>query len=61
MLIDNKYNIGDIVYLLTDDEQKKRIVTAIFIEIGHILYKLTQGSTSSFHFDYEIATSKQVV
>lgn len=61
MVIDNKYNIGDMVYLLTDEEQKKRIVTALFIECGSIQYKLTNGSTSSFHYDFEITTTKQVL
>ena len=31
MEINNKFNIGDIVFLITDTEQKNRIITGLII------------------------------
>ncbi len=45
MVIKNKHNIGDTVYLLTDREQNPRIVIAIVIYMsGELLYKLICGT-----------------
>ncbi len=59
MVIDNKHNFGDEVYLKTDNEQLLRIVTAINSHpYGQIIYVLVCGSTVSDHYDFEI--SKEV-
>ena len=54
-----KFELGDIVYLKTDEEQLKRIVTSIQLSGGSmddkvISYELSQGDTSSEHYDSEI-------
>lgn len=62
MLIDNKHEIGEVVFLTTDENQLKRIVTAIVIrEGGYIVYELSQGSGCSCHISSEIQKEKQIV
>jgi hypothetical protein len=61
MLIDNKYELGQTVYLKTDNEQLSRVVTALGILPGQILYELSQGSSSSKHYDFEITPEKNLV
>lgn len=61
MVIDNKYDIGQFVYLNTDDEQKKRIVTAIKILPAGIFYCLTCGTVETDHYDIEITAEVDVM
>lgn len=62
MVIDNKYSIGEVVYLLTDDEQLMRVVTAISIRSGgYMAYELTQGTRESWHTEIEITKQKTLV
>lgn len=58
MEINNNFNIGECVFLITDDDQKTRIVTGIQVSSTEILYRLAQGTNESWHFDYEIAKEK---
>jgi hypothetical protein len=61
MVIDNQYEIGQTVYLITDKEQEQRIVYGFEITQGSILYMLCIGTTSSKHFDFEIAKERDEV
>jgi len=61
MLLENKYNIGDIVFLKTDNDQCERIVTALFITKGEIQYQLSYGSETQYHYDFEISKNKNVL
>jgi len=61
MVIDNKYKIGDIVYLKTDIEQKKRIVTRIYISSNGLVYELCCGDDMSNSYDIEISKEKDVI
>ena len=58
MEINNKFNIGEYVFLITDDDQKIRIVTGLQISRNGILYRLAQGVNDSWHFYYEISKEK---
>lgn len=60
MVIDPKYMIGEVVYLLTDEEQLKRIVTAYVIRSAqYIEYELSCGSEAVVHaVDIEITKQK---
>lgn len=65
MIIDNKFNFWDIVYLKTDPDQEKRIVTEMKL-IGSmgaisILYLLSCGSQISNHYEEEISSEKDIV
>lgn len=61
MLIDNKFNIGDIVYLKTDSEQQTRIIFCIEVYKNEIVYKLCAGTVVSTHYEFEISAEKDVV
>jgi hypothetical protein len=56
MLIENKYEIGDMVYLITDKEQLSRIVFGLTVyATGECLYKLACGTQISEHYSFELS------
>jgi hypothetical protein len=59
--IDNKFNIGQVVYLKTDPEQHARIVTSMSITKDSIMYFLSFGITDSRHYDFEISDEINVL
>ena len=61
MLIDNKFNLKDVVYLQTDKAQDERIITRMQVTLNGLLYELTCGSVSSWHYEFEITTEKNVL
>jgi len=62
MQISNKYELGQLVFLLTDNEQLARIVTCIQINGNNQLsYQLSCGVVASWHYDYEIVSNKDLV
>jgi hypothetical protein len=59
MIIDNKFELGEILYLKTDAEQHCRICTAIIVSPDNsYLYELTCGIQASKHYDFEITPEK---
>jgi hypothetical protein len=58
IVIDNKYDIGDIVYAVTDIEQHPRIVTGIMKRMTTVLYETSQGVNSAWFNDYELSPNK---
>lgn len=59
-----KIAIGDIAALKTDQEKLKRICTGFTIrDKGVVCYELAQGSTSTWHYEFEIefTESKQTI
>ena len=58
-----EYTIGDTVYLKTDKDQNKRIVTAICIRHGnYVVYELSQGSfIPTWHTAMEITSDIDVL
>lgn len=61
IVIDNKFEIGQTVYLKTDKEQLPRIVTAIYVTSGSTLYYLCQGVNETKHYEIEINEAKNVL
>lgn len=61
MIIETKYEIGDIVYLRTDSEQEERMVTAIWVNANGVKYELSCGLNYSVHFAMEMDKEKVVV
>ena len=57
-MIDNKFSIGQTVYLKTDIEQLPRIVYKFIVYRDSILYAVTQGVNESEHYDFEISKNK---
>ena len=60
MEINNKYKIEEVVFLITDTEQEMRIITGIQITKNGLLYRLACGISDSWHYEYEIATTKKI-
>lgn len=60
IVIDAKFKQGQIVYLITDEDQKPRIVVGYKIRGGHIQYLLASGINETYHFDIEISTNKNI-
>lgn len=58
--IDVSYPIGEIVYLITDPDQYRRMVTGYVVEHGYARYLLSLGEMTTEHYDYEITKDKQL-
>lgn len=56
-----KYIHEEIVYLKTDPELLPRMVTAYKVSKFDITYELICGTSVSYHYDYEIAKSKEEI
>ena len=54
------FAIGDFVYLKTDEEQLRRIVTGLTIRPGVVLYAVALGADESTHYDFEISKEKEL-
>lgn len=61
MVIENKYNLKQVVYLITDTEQRPRIVTAILVNAYDLLYKLAAGTEETYHYDFEISEERNQI
>lgn len=61
IVFDNKFEIGDTVYLKTDRDQLARIVYCFIVFRGEVLYKLASGTTISEHYDFELSDTKNLV
>ncbi len=61
MVIDNVYNFGQIFYLVTDNDQRRRVVTQIKITPVNILYNLSCGTGNSDHYECEISNKVDVL
>lgn len=61
MVIDNEYEIGDLVYLKTDAEQLPRIIISIYVyKNGELLYKTASGTQTSEHYSFELSKEKEL-
>lgn len=58
MIIENKFNIGETVYLVTDEDQKPRIVTGINVTANGLRYNLVNGITDTYHYELEMSSEK---
>lgn len=61
MIINNKFELGSIVYLITDPDQFERMITRIIITMnGAIIYEASCGNCTSLHYDGEMSTKKNI-
>lgn len=58
MIIDNKFNLEEVVFLITDTDQYARIITGLQVSKNGLLYRLACCTSESWHYEYEIATDK---
>jgi hypothetical protein len=61
MIIDNKFDIGDLVFITTDPEQLQRMVVSLIVNRYDVIYEVQSGTTSSRHYDFEISKEKNVL
>lgn len=61
MIIENAFNIGDTVYLITCTDQLERIVTGLHVRKTSITYALSCGVNETNHYDFEITVDKNVL
>lgn len=53
-----EYELGDLVYLVTDQDQEQRMVTGIMYRPGTVLYLLSGGDKETEHYGIEISKEK---
>lgn len=60
MKIETSFDIGEIVYLITDEDQSERIITRITVSPQGCLYELCAGVVSSSHYDIEMSRKADI-
>jgi hypothetical protein len=60
-IMSNIYEIGDTVYLKTDEHQLPRIVFCFKVYENDLLYELVCGTVTSAHYYFEISKEKNVL
>lgn len=58
MLIDEKFEMGELVYLKTDPDQLPRLVTGYTIRPNSIIYYISSGEMETSHYDIEITVEQ---
>lgn len=61
MIIQNKYDFGDTVYLKTDTDQNAWLVTGIKATPNDLIYILSQGTREYPAYDIELSKEKDVL
>lgn len=61
IVINNRFEIGQIVYLTTDKEQLPRLITGIKVcKEGELLYEIMQSTLQSLHYEFELSAEKNI-
>ncbi len=58
MVIENVFDLRQMVYLKTDAEQLVKIIKMIEVTAVELLYELSCGASTSRHYDFEISADK---
>lgn len=61
MNINNKFELEEIVFLITDNDQQQRIITGIQVSKNGLLYRLACATTDSWHFEFEFEKDKKYI
>jgi hypothetical protein len=61
MNITTKYDIGSLVYLVTDSEQLDRMITGIKINPSGLVYTLAEGTNETFHYEIELSDKRNII
>jgi hypothetical protein len=62
MVIENRFEIGEMIYLKHDPEQKERLITQISIGGNNALrYCASCGTTETWHYDMELSKEKDQI
>lgn len=60
MIIDNVFELGQILYLKTDKEQQPAILTGIHILPIGLVYRISMGLEESIHYECELSPIENV-
>lgn len=55
------FDYGENVYLTTDPQQMKRVVTGYIVRRGLIMYLVVCGTEETSHFDFELSYEPDVM
>jgi len=61
MEIDNKFHIGQPVFIVHDPNQEERMITEISINANGLQYKASISTTESWHYAMELSSSIDIV
>jgi hypothetical protein len=61
MTINNKFDIGDHVYVITDKEQDMGIITGILINPRDIVYFVSRDSDVDRFYDFELSKDENKI
>lgn len=61
MLIDEKFSLGQVVFVITDMDQLPHMVVGITVRPGHITYVLSSGAETFSYTEIELSTIKSVL
>ncbi len=61
MTIETEYDFGDEVYLTTDPDQDKHIITGFTVRKGQVLYGCTFCNRENWHYDFELSRERDMV
>jgi len=61
IVVENKFEFGEVVYLKTDKEQNPRIVYMMKVFQNEILYELACGTIVSSHYEFEISKEANIL
>ena len=55
-IIENRYNLGQTVYLFTDKDQAEKIIIGILLRPDGIQYQVACGTIYSWHYELELSS-----
>jgi hypothetical protein len=61
MLVENKFNIGQIVFIKTDKEQLPRMVTSLNVNPNGIVYRLSAGTQDTENYEMELSEEANIL
>lgn len=61
MKIDNKFEIGQIVYRVTDKEQLPGMVMGFHITQNQIMYLVSDMNTTDKYYDFELSAEENKI
>ena len=61
MNIKTKYDIGDTVYVITDINQYKRIITELRVLSVTIMYYVVLNDTGAIFYDFELSIDRDQI
>lgn len=61
MIINNAFALKQVVYLVTDTDQRAGLITAIKVTVNGLMYEVTIGFDADYYYDFEIQENKAFI